>query len=158
VDRETFSAWLNLLGRANEVGGVISNHASHPWRGCKFTSRSLSMADDIRYHFDTLVNAFEKIETSARPLIDDGLLPVEITLAGLAETHRPYLPQVAGGISGGFRRRSMAAACRRTGRLDCVRRSNAAPAQRHDCRLAAQPGKLSSPGPEREKKSYEEAL
>jgi len=100
VDRETFDAWLQLLGRASEVTDVITKYDSHPWRTCKLTSRSLSLADDLRHHLDVLVEAFTTVEASTRPLIKEALLQREITPKRLFDTvehielstHSPEIP------------------------------------------------------------------
>ena len=85
VDRQTFNSWLQLLGRATEFGNVIERYDSHPWRGCKLTSRSLSLADDIQHHFGVLAKAFEQIEIATRSLVASGLIDREVTPAGLNE-------------------------------------------------------------------------
>ena len=88
VDRETFDGWLQLLGRASEVAGVIVRYDSHPWRTCKLMSTSLSLADDLRHHLDVLISAFATVEASTRLLIEEALLPAEITPKCLFETTR----------------------------------------------------------------------
>ena len=86
VSRETFDSWLYLLGRAKDLGDVMARHSTHPWRGCAFTSRSLSLADDLQHHFGLLTETFSAIESSTRPLINDRMLPTELTPARLNET------------------------------------------------------------------------
>ncbi|MCH7726593.1 MAG: hypothetical protein IH991_08965, partial [Planctomycetes bacterium] len=86
VDREEFDAWLHVLGRATEVTDVISRHDFHSWRGCKLTSRSLSLDDDIQHHFRVLSDVFATIDEITGPLIVDGLLGQHVTPASLSET------------------------------------------------------------------------
>jgi len=79
INRQTFAEWLRLLGRATDVNEVIASHDAHPWRGCKLTSRSLSLADDIEHHFGVLSQTFQQIEAITRPLVDGGLVDSEVT-------------------------------------------------------------------------------
>lgn len=76
VHREQFNLWLKVLERAEDVGVVIAAYATHPWRGCKLTSRTLSLSDDIQHHFGTLSKSFRAIHTATCPLVDAGLLQV----------------------------------------------------------------------------------
>lgn len=86
VNRTTFDSWLRLLGRAVDSAEVIETHATHPWRGCKLTSRSLSLADDLQHHLAVLVTAFEKVDRSLSPLVAENLLGESPTPATLPET------------------------------------------------------------------------
>lgn len=86
VNRETFNAWLRVLEEATEVADVISRHGSHPWRGCKVTSRSLGLDDDLLHHLAELSNAFATIDRATQWMRDDGLLANSLTPARIGET------------------------------------------------------------------------
>jgi hypothetical protein len=86
VDRATFDSWLAVLERAADCSDVIATNDSHPWRGCKLTSRSLSLGDDIKHHFEVLADAFGSIGECTRSLTDEGLLePVSPGAIGPAQ-------------------------------------------------------------------------
>ncbi|RLT06857.1 MAG: DUF4011 domain-containing protein [Planctomycetota bacterium] len=88
VDRTTFDSWLRLLGQAVDSAAVIKSHDVHPWRGCKLTSRSLSLADDLQHHLAVLFTALETIDRSLSPLVAEDLLAESPTPATLNDTIR----------------------------------------------------------------------
>lgn len=95
VDRTTFDAWLSVLGRAQEVGDVISRHNLHPWRGCKLTQRSLSLGDDLQHHFKSLSTSLNQFERLSSPLVEDELLTQRLSPATLNDTLRLFRECVA---------------------------------------------------------------
>jgi hypothetical protein len=101
VDRTTFESWLKLLERASDSSSVIRTHAAHPWRGCKLTSRSLSLSDDLQHNLSFLKRSFETIADRFSPMVHDLLLvnlptPVtlNVTLKALMESlNAPQIPE-----------------------------------------------------------------
>ena len=63
----------------------MAQHDSHPWRGSKLTSRSLSLADDIQHHFGVLAKSFEDIDRVSQPFVSDGLIEGGVTPLRLNE-------------------------------------------------------------------------
>ncbi len=85
VTRDTFQSWLRVLERAEDLGDVLQTYATHPWRGCHLTSRSLSFSDDMQHHFGVLSKSFREIAEVTQPLVTAGLLP-PVTPASHGET------------------------------------------------------------------------
>ncbi|WP_237225482.1 DUF4011 domain-containing protein [Rubinisphaera sp. JC750] len=79
VNRSTFDRWMRLLGRASDHQEVISNFAMHPWRGCKQTTRSLSIHDQVKQEFNTLSEKLDEVSRLLAPLMTQELVgPVTI--------------------------------------------------------------------------------
>ena len=87
VTREHFCGWINVLKRAEDVDPVITTFATHPWRGCKKTSKPLSFSDDLKHHFGNLVNAFRVMDEVTQPFVIAGQLPPQ-TPSNLQESLR----------------------------------------------------------------------
>ena len=85
ADRVTFDGWMRQLVRAADFETVIAEHDSHPWRGCKHTTRSLSIHDDLGHHFGLLSERLGRVHELFTPLVERELLP-DVTPANLNET------------------------------------------------------------------------
>lgn len=86
VDRMTFDSWLRLLGRATDSAVVIRSHNVHPWRDCKLTARSLSLAENLQHYLAVLINAFDSMNCQFSPLVTEGHLAELPTPATLSNT------------------------------------------------------------------------
>ncbi len=85
VDRSTFDGWLGLLTQANDNSNVLQNFESHPWRGCRLTSRSLALNDDLQFHLSGLSQSFQVVADAVKPLYEAGLITIVPIVANTNE-------------------------------------------------------------------------
>ena len=86
INQAILDRWMQLTGRAGEFTELIRQYDVHPWRGCKLTSRPLSLTDDLYEHFTLLADALEALDELIAPLAEDALLPQQVTCNTLLET------------------------------------------------------------------------
>jgi len=88
VDRNRLQEMEEAVIRLASCGAIIAAKAIHPWRGCHTELYSLTLPDDIRFHFDRAAVGLAKLLEAARPLESLGFLrpsPTRNDLAGAVE-------------------------------------------------------------------------
>ena len=86
IDRNQFQEMEEAVARLGSCKAIIAAKAIHPWRGCRTELYSLTMVDDIRFHFGRAATRLTTRFEAARPLEKLGFLGPNSTLDDLAAT------------------------------------------------------------------------
>ncbi len=84
IDRNRLQEMEEAVTRLASCGTIIAAKAIHPWRGCRTELYSLTLTDDIRFHFGRAAAGLEKHLDAARPLANLGFLGPSPTLNDVA--------------------------------------------------------------------------
>lgn len=83
TNRSNFDRAVRLLERAGDFADLLQDYNNHPWRGCRQTTRSLSLHDDLKYHLEGLADRCLRLGALFEPLVSAKLLE-QVTLANVA--------------------------------------------------------------------------
>lgn len=74
IDRNRLQEMEEAVARLASCGTIIAAKAIHPWRGCRTELYSLTLPDDIRFHFGRAATGLRKRLEAARVLENLGFL------------------------------------------------------------------------------------